>query len=146
MAPPQPQPSTSLLRAEAQSRDTAGSSPACPCRITQSAASWAKPQMTSARTGGWWRRQHMVRALGAGTRGGAAGAASAFAFPGFLLPPLPRPPPPPSLSDTTSSGCCWGAWTHGSVRSPCVPLPSSLGLSVTSQGSFARPYTWTRWT
>lgn len=48
--------------AEAQSRDTDPVLSPCPRRITQSAASWAKPQRTSVRVGRWWRRQHSVRA------------------------------------------------------------------------------------
>lgn len=118
-----------------------GQSPPCPRRITQYAASWAKPQTTSVRTGGWWRRQHTVRAWGSlGYMGGASVAASSFAFPDSSPPQGPRRFPL-SYSDAPNLGCYWGLRTCHSVFQECTVLPfaSSTGLNVSSPGKLIWP-------
>lgn len=120
-------PPSSALRLRAGT--LSGPSPSCPRRITQYAASWAKPQMTSVRTGGWWRRQRTVRACGSlGHVGGAAVAASPFAVPESSPPHGPRVLPL-SYSDTPNSGWLMGAFGHvilSSSSALCFLLPPRL--------------------
>ena len=99
-------------------------------RTTPCVASWAKPQMTSVRTGGWWRRRRTVRAQGSPGRGAGRVGAPALSLAFFMLyPDVGREGPCQTLADTPSQGWLLGVWTHDSVFRECPVLPTLSHLA-----------------